>query len=120
MTQTGWHDVPPEHQAAWLAIFMASQEILTLAAPCPVCGAVALHRWYYVGSTVEDIPGIVARGGLWQWCSACHCFEHYSALVPEWWACDLQVDTKGLTPYPTKIEEAMGASERKSDGMTTE
>ena len=102
-----WHDVPNEHQTAWLAIFLASQEILNVSAPCPVCGAVALHRWYQVGHPVTDMPGFVSRGGLWEWCSQCRSFQHFSALVPDWWSCDLEVDTHKLTPYPTAIEDAI-------------
>jgi hypothetical protein len=107
MANSDWHGVPEEHRGKWIAVFSASQEILTLSAPCPICGAIALHRWYQAHRPIDDQPGFVARGGLWEWCSACRSFEHYSALVPDWWSCALLVDTKGLTPYPTTIEEAI-------------
>lgn len=89
-----WRSVPPEYDAAWLAVFQASREGLDLSAPCPVCGVAALHRWYGVG------------GGLWEWCSACHSFEHYSARVPEWWACGLKVNFFRLQHDPGAIEAA--------------
>jgi hypothetical protein len=73
---------------------------------------IALHRWYQVGSPINRIINgrkFVATGALWEWCSSCHSFEHYSSLVPDWWSCDLEVDCKKLTALPTAIEEAMEA-----------
>jgi hypothetical protein len=66
-----------------------------------------LRRWHQVGAPITDKPGIRARGGLWEWCATCHAFAHYSGLVPDWWSCDLVVDSTKLTPYPTAIEEAI-------------
>lgn len=108
--QAGWFGVPCNHEAEWMRIFQESQESLNLSAPCPICGRVALHRWYQVGKPIDLVIAgkkFVAEGGLWEWCSSCHCCEHSSCLVPEWWSCSLEVDTANLTASPTVIEEAM-------------
>jgi hypothetical protein len=105
-----WHSVPVTHEKAWQAIFQSSHEILDLSASCPVCGRKSLHRWYHVGEPVNRmINGIrfIARGGVWEWCSSCRCFRHYSGLVPEWWSCNLNVDDDKLTVFPTAIEDAI-------------
>lgn len=105
-----WLGVPPEREAEWRAVFQSSREGLGLTARCPVCGVAGLRRWYQVNrpeARVIDGVRYVARGGLWQWCGACRSFEHFSALVPEWWACDLEVDEGRLTALPTAIEEAI-------------
>jgi hypothetical protein len=106
VTDSIWHDVPAEKQRAWMAVFAASQEILSLAAPCPICGERALRRFFHVGRRPE--PPERPSGGLWEWCAACHAYAHYSAGVPDWWQCDLEVDGDRLTVYPTEIERAMG------------
>jgi hypothetical protein len=107
-----WVGVPAAYWAKWTEIYQQSQECLNLSQPCPVCGAVALHRWYQIGKPVERvIEGMkfVAEGGLWEWCSSCHSFEHYSGLVPDWWSCDLEVNVQELTALPTAIEAARQA-----------
>lgn len=107
-----WHDVPLQAVDAWRRIFEASREGLNLAAPCPVCSVRELHRWYNAGQPEEHIirgRRFVARGGEWQWCSHCRSFQHFSGLVPDWWSCDLAVDTAKLTSYPDAIEEARRA-----------
>jgi hypothetical protein len=112
--QGDWSGVPDEYQAEWQRAYEESQESINLLVPCPICGVVALHRWYQIGRpTNRVIKGIkfVAHGGLWEWCSSCRSFEHYSGLVPEWWSCNLEVDTKNLTALPTAIEEAMKAQD---------
>jgi len=45
------------------------------------------------------------------WCSSCRTFEHYSALVPEWWRSHLTVDESELTALPDVLESAV---QRKS------
>lgn len=104
-----WTDVPDEYQVKWQQTYQGSQESLNLSTPCPICNAVTLHRWYQIGKpTARVIEGrkFVAAGGLWEWCSSCHSFEHYSGLVPDWWSCDLDVDVKNLTALPVAIEQA--------------
>jgi hypothetical protein len=107
--QGDWTGVPDQHQAEWQHIFQESQESLDLSGSCPVCGEVALHRWYQIGEPIHRViegRKYVAKGGLWEWCSGCHCFEHYSALVPDWWSCDLEVETAKLAALPIAIEDA--------------
>jgi hypothetical protein len=61
------------------------------------CETNRYHRWYQIGESIDRViegREFVATGGLWEWCSSCHCFEHYSGLVPEWWSCDLEVEFK--------------------------
>ncbi|MEG4117182.1 hypothetical protein QUA43_06740 [Microcoleus sp. N9_B4] len=111
--EDNWTGVPSEHKAAWQDVFQASQESLHLSAPCPVCGVTALCRWYYIGGKPikTEIEGVtfVLNGDLWEWCSNCHIFQHYSCLVPRWWSCDLDVNTEKLTALPKAIEKAMKA-----------
>jgi hypothetical protein len=104
-----WQSVPQRCQAEWQQIYQSSQESLNLSEPCPVCSAVSLHRWYQKGKNIKQViedREFAAHGGLWEWCSNCHSFEHYSCLVPSWWSCNLKVDVKKLTLLPTAIEEA--------------
>ena len=108
-TRVEWDDVPDERLAAWRLIFGESRESLNLSSTCPVCGKTALHRWYMVGRPVDYSASgtrFVARGALWEWCSACGSFQHYSALVPEWWESDLVVDTGAIRITPDPIEQA--------------
>lgn len=105
-----WHGVPLDRDAEWKAVFQSSREILNLSAPCPICRVMTLHRWYQIHQPEERvIDGLrfIGRGGLWEWCSACRSFQHYSCYVPEWWSCDLEIDEKKLTALPTAIEEAI-------------
>ena len=107
-----WRGVPLEHINVWHQIFSRSREALDLAEPCPVCGAIALHRWYHVRELrARDVNGAFfrGRGGLWQWCSSCGCYEHAQALVPLWWNSDLQVPQTVLTHAPEAIEAARKA-----------
>ena len=96
-----WKGVPEQHLKAWYQIFQSSREILKLSAKCPMCGNTSLYRWFLL-SDVET-----RRGGGWEWCRTCKRFEHYSAKVPQWWECDLAVNTHELTPYPDVIERAI-------------
>ena len=105
--------MPLDLIADWRAAFEAAwqgREGLSISVPCPVCGAMALHQWYQVGRPIERLVAgrrFVAEGGLWQWCSNCGSYEHSSALVPEWWSCDLPVDKSKLTAEPEALEQAL-------------
>ena len=117
-----WQDVPVEHEPAWQAIFLASREGLNLSAPCPVCGVAALHQWYHLWQREDTEAGgsrFIGRGGLWEWCSACRSFAHYSARVPEWWASDLQVDPGQLEHQPAAIEQAWREREVAPEQINT-
>ncbi|AFY94269.1 hypothetical protein [Chamaesiphon minutus] len=107
-----WIGVPAEYQEQWQLIYYEShdsQESLNLSAPYPICGTVSLHHWYQVGTPIDRVfegHKFIANGYLWQWCSNCHSFEHYSSFVPDWWSCALEVDAEKLTAWPIAIEEA--------------
>jgi hypothetical protein len=112
-----WEGVPPEHQAAWLKIFLSSHELLHLSAPCPVCSVESLCHWYQIGKPIDRViegARFTASGGLWEWCRNCHSYQHYSCLVPDWWSCDLSVDIKQLTTLLTAIEEAIAERDLNS------
>lgn len=49
-----------------------------LPAICPICGTKSGH--IYMHRYDEE-----NHGGLWLWCSSCHCFAHLSCMVPDWW-----------------------------------
>jgi hypothetical protein len=107
-----WGGVPEAYWTNWAKIYQQSQECLNISEPCPVCGSIALHRWYQTGKTIERvIEGVefIAEGSLWEWCSNCHSFEHSRSLVPAWWSCELEVDEQKLTALPTAIEAARQA-----------
>ena len=111
-----WHSPPAEYQSAWQALFVQSREMLNLSTPCPICGARTLHHWYHLHRREPKTIGgqlFVGRGGLWEWCSTCGSYEHYSASVPDWWNCDLNVPLDELTAQPTAIEAARRAHEQR-------
>lgn len=106
---SSWKGIPADLAEAWRKIYQNDQEGYTLSAPCPICSARTLRRYYQVGrpiSLIIDQQHFVARGGCWEWCSTCKTYEHSSGLVPEWWSCDLVIDGSKLTAEPTGIEEA--------------
>src|SRR5262245_51773488 len=107
MNDGRWQDVPKKFLEAWYATFQSSKEILDLSAPCPVCSNQSLHRYYYLHNLreyIEDGKKYIGRGGLWEWCSKCGSYQHYSAFVPDWWECDMEVDLNELTHAPTALE----------------
>jgi len=113
---TFWHSPPAESERAWLAIFAASRDLLDLAAPCPVCAAQTLHHWYDLqrpDDKIIDGKHFIGLGGLWEWCSRCGSYQHYSALVPDWWVCELEVPHGELTALPTAIEAARRSREKQ-------
>ena len=68
------------------------------------------HSWGVISSRPLTVSGgitFVARGGGWEWCSACRSFEHFSGLVPDWWSSDLDVDESKLTALPDVLERAV-------------
>lgn len=114
-TGIDWHQVPLDCLGAWSAVFRSSQETLNLSSPCALCGVPKLHRWYLVGQPIDSSFGgthYVARGALWEWCSACGAFVHYSASVPDWWSCGLVVDMSQVKITPESIEQARRMAER--------
>jgi len=81
-----------------------------LTVPCPICGETTLHHYYCRGKpvTTRVLNGITFDhdGGLWEWCSSCYTYAHYSALVPADWKSSLTVDSNKLIPIPDAIEDA--------------
>lgn len=112
---THWRSVPDAARDAWSQAFAVPGGAavgsvgVDVAMPCPVCGEARLHRYYQRGVPLAAGVGaaFVARGALWEWCSACRCYEHASALVPAWWRCDLAVDEGELTALPDVLEAAL-------------
>ncbi len=105
-----WHDIPEDRLAAWREVFAASREGISLTAPCPVCSATTLHHYFsrpHPFSSPELHPGFLGRCGLWEWCSSCRSYAHYSAAHPDWWHCTLAVDESILIPQPEAIEQAL-------------
>jgi hypothetical protein len=110
-----WQDVPDEHWTAWTRTFGNSRDSsLDLSDPCPVCQSKTLHRWYMIGQQPRDLfiskYGVKshASGALWEWCSMCGSYAHYSARVPDFWSppSDFHVDTSKLRTLPWIIEDA--------------
>jgi hypothetical protein len=113
--QDDWFGVPDDYQTAWQQIYQESRESLNLPVPCPICNVMALHRWYQIGHPVDRIIDgrrFIATGAVWEWCSSCQSFDHYSGLVPDYWSCNLVVDEKKLTALPTAIQSAMEAQDQ--------
>lgn len=109
INNTKWKGVPLHLIECWNKTFQGTRETLNISAPCPVCGASTLHRWYQVGEPIDRIvqgQRFVAKGGLWEWCSTCHAYSHASAFVPDWWECHLEVNITALTAEPEEIERA--------------
>lgn len=105
-----WTSIPSEKMSNWRSVFGASTNGVDVEGSCPICGAEQLHRFYQSGQPLNATSGderFVARGACWEWCSNCRTFEHYSALVPEWWRSDLIVDESGLTALPDILESAV-------------
>lgn len=116
-----WTGVPAEYQEEWHQIYNESQESLNLSAPCPVCQMLSLHHWYQIGTPIDRVVAgrkLIATGALWEWCSNCHSFAHYSCFVPDWWSCDLEVDVDKLTALPIAIEKARLASLTSIEGQS--
>lgn len=111
MSKRDWKSITPEEIPKWRAAFAASKGGSRVQGACPVCSAERLHRYYQTGPAIEQLSGrerFIARGACWEWCSGCHTYEHYSALVPDWWTDDLHVDETLLTAFPDALEDALG------------
>jgi hypothetical protein len=116
-----WKDIPDEHWSEWSKIFGNSHApSLNLSEPCPVCQAKTLHRWYMVGKSAKPFLskyGVIshATGALWEWCSTCGSYAHYSARVPDFWSppIDFHVDTSQLRTLPWMLEDMRQEWERQ-------
>jgi hypothetical protein len=113
-----WKEVPSDKFEEWESVFQSSKESLNLSHPCPICSTKTLHRWYISGQPIDVVQnGIkyVACGALWEWCSTCGSYMHYSAKVPEFWnpPLDFQIDKNELGVVPWAIEHARQKMEQK-------
>jgi hypothetical protein len=111
-----WAEVPDDKRGEWNTIFRATKAWKDVPDPCPVCGIPALHQWFlawHPEDVVVDGQRFVARGSKWEWCSNCHSYDHYTALVPDWWASDLAVEISHLKHSPEALEEALRKSESR-------
>jgi hypothetical protein len=105
-----WTSIPSHKISDWRSVFGVSADGANVAGACPICGARQLHRFYQSGRALNRVSEgecFVARGACWEWCSNCRTYEHYSALVPEWWRSDLTVDESKLTASPDVLEAAV-------------
>ncbi len=111
-----WNSVPQDKLDDWRKAFAQCDEVVNPEAACPVCNQQTLHRYYHLHRSESNVnPGFVGRGGLWEWCSSCLSFEHYSSRVPDWWSCPFLVDEANLYAIPETIEAARAAHERDAD-----
>ncbi|RYD68525.1 MAG: hypothetical protein EOP83_00675 [Verrucomicrobiaceae bacterium] len=104
-----WKSVPEELWRPWQQIFSSSQDGIDVDGLCPVCHSPTLHHWFDKARPFDEgqeKEGFRGRGGLWEWCSSCHSYEHYSGYVPDWWQDVLAVDEDLLTHDPDAIESA--------------
>ena len=90
-----WQGVPLEAGSAWQRIFSESKDGINVDGLCPMCSSPSLHHWFdkprpFAEGYERD--GFRGHGSLWEWCSSCHTYEHYSVLVPSWWQDVLKVD----------------------------
>ncbi|MEM7595629.1 MAG: hypothetical protein AAF383_29690 [Cyanobacteria bacterium P01_A01_bin.83] len=105
-----WSDIPDEFLSEWTKIFYASQEGINLSSICPICEHRKLHCYYHLNRYEEKIVDgrkYIGHGSLWQWCSNCRKYVHYSALVPEWWNDSLKVNVENLYHSPENIDKAI-------------
>lgn len=108
--QSAWHSVPGACRARWIEIFSRTRTWLYIPDACPVCGADALHVWFWARQPVQLVVGgalMRARGSNWQWCSVCRSYTHSSGYVPAWFESDLDVDTSRLMHHPDVLEHAV-------------
>ena len=105
----GWQQVSDSEEKEWRRIFQSSREGVNLTAPCPVCGHRSLHRYYHLEKQQPHTLGrkqFIGTGSLWEWCSNCRTYDHFSAAVPDWWSSDLSPDITNLRHHPAEVERA--------------
>jgi hypothetical protein len=113
-----WKEVPSSRLEEWESVFQSSRESLSLSHSCPICSAETLHRWYAPGQPIDILQnGIryIARGALWEWCSTCGSYVHYSAKVPDFWnpPSNFQIDKNELGVVPWAVEHARQKMEQQ-------
>jgi hypothetical protein len=107
-----WKDIPDNFFQTWTDTFNQSRESINLTANCPICSSQNLRRYFLIISPKEKViegNRFVGQGELWEWCSNCRHYVHYTALIPDWWSCDLQIDAQSLTDTPETIERVISS-----------
>ncbi|WP_133159242.1 hypothetical protein [Superficieibacter electus] len=113
MADVQWNSVPAEYVDAWRQLYSAAspEEGIHLSQVCPVCGETALCRYFSLRKPQPVLSlGIMYQGpgSYWEWCTACHTFEHMSGYVPGWWNITLEnLDHALLTAIPDLIDAAI-------------
>jgi hypothetical protein len=103
-----WHGVPDLNRSAWREAFATASASVRLPHPCPVCGAMELHRYYGNATVTTEVrPGFVGKGASWEWCSSCRTYEHASGLVPTWWVQLPVPDERCLRAEPEELERQL-------------
>ena len=103
-----WKGVPQEVSSTWRDIFDRNPTSANLKESCPICGKRSLHQYYLIDSEEHRVVrGVRFRGSgsLWEWCGWCRHYEHMSALVPEGWDFNLELDPAKLRHDPSYINE---------------
>jgi hypothetical protein len=102
---TTWRGIPEDKRSDWRTVFLERGLGPLLKAPCPICGERSLRRYFNRARTFPAMPpGVVGRGGSWEWCASCGSYEHSSGLVPVWWVPVAVVQEAELAAEPEQLE----------------
>jgi hypothetical protein len=104
---TKWVGVPKDRQSAWQTAFSQPSSGVRLAARCPVFRAAELCRFY----GTMDKRG---NAGLWEWCAACHTYEHSNSKLPSWWTPISLLNEASLTAEPGSVEVQLAFLDSRS------
>ncbi len=83
-----WRGVPKECQKDWNkaanSFFLDGYSLKE----CPCCHE-GMLRVYWYASAADNWLSFDGkkrrRAGGWMWCPACHAYEHWSGVAPDWW-----------------------------------
>lgn len=64
---------------------------------CTYCGEEATHIYFHRHAD--------HRGGVWYWCSKCLTYGHGSAIVPEWWVNNDEIQLNKLHQDPNHLQD---------------
>jgi hypothetical protein len=101
-----WRSVPDDQQVAWDRAFAAPAQGVDVSGACPICGEPTLRRYLRAYES--------GRGGGWEWCGTCFSFDHYQAVVPDWWDRSLLLDAVPMSVLehsPEFLERALRLAE---------
>lgn len=71
-----WRGVPDDQQVAWRRAFATPAPGVDVPGACTICGEPTLRRYLRAYES--------GRGG-WKWCGTCFSYDHYQAVVSDWW-----------------------------------